>query len=78
MAADNCRAGCLLVTIAKDREWEHPKTGKRIGFSELMTVLNEEAETISREFGGTVKIMARGLDLRPRLPTEKKSRRERK
>src|SRR5207249_6567002 len=32
MAADECRAGCLLVTIAKEREWGHPKTGMKIGF----------------------------------------------
>jgi hypothetical protein len=70
MAADECRAGCLLVTIAKGRKWDHPKTGKRIGFEELMGVLNEEAERLSKELGGTAKLMARGLDLRPRLGTE--------
>ena len=48
MAADECRAGCLLVTIARDREWDHPKTGVRIGFEELMALLNEEAERVSR------------------------------
>ena len=72
MAADECRAGCLLVTIAKDREWDHPKTGKRIDFEELMTVLNEEADQLSKELGGTAKLMAKGLDLRPRLGTEKR------
>lgn len=72
MAADECRAGCLLVTIAKGRKWEHPRTGKKIGFEELMAVLNEEAERLSKELGGTVKLMAKGLDLRPRLRTEKK------
>ena len=73
MAADECRAGCLLVTIAKDRKWDHPKTGKRIGFEELLVVLNEEAERWSKELGGTAKLMAKGLDLRPRLGTEGKS-----
>jgi hypothetical protein len=74
MAADECRAGCLLVTIAKVREWEHPQTRELIGFEELMSLLNDEAERISRELGGTAKLMARGLDLRPRLPSEKSSR----
>lgn len=74
MAADECRAGCLLVTIAKDREWDHPTSGERIGFEELMVVLNEEAERLSKELGGTAKLMAKGLDLRPRLSPEKKSR----
>lgn len=70
MAADECRAGCLLVTIAKDREWEHPKTGKRIVFEELMTVLSEEADRLSKELGGAAKLLAKGIDLRPRLGTE--------
>jgi hypothetical protein len=71
MAADECRAGVLLVTIAKNREWDHPKTGERIGFEELMAVLNEEAERLSKELGGTAKLIAKGLDLRPRLGMEK-------
>jgi hypothetical protein len=72
MAADECRAGCLLVTIAKDREWDHPKTGGRISFEELMIVLNQEADWLSKELGGTAKLMAKGLDLRPRLGTERR------
>lgn len=71
MAADECRAGCLLVTIAKDRKWEHPKTANKIGFEELMAVLNEEAVRLSNELGGAAKLMAKGLDLRPRLRNEK-------
>lgn len=67
MAADDCRAGCLLVTIAKDREWEHPITGKNIDFPALICVLNYEADTISRELGGTAMLVVKGLNLRPRL-----------
>jgi hypothetical protein len=74
MAADECRAGCLLVTIAKQRSWDHPKTGKKLDFTELMAVLNDEAELVSKELGGTAKLMAKGLDLRPRLSTEKGAR----
>lgn len=51
-----------------------PDKRKKFGFKELMAVLNEEAERLSKELGGTVKLMARGLDLRPRLSTEKKNR----
>jgi hypothetical protein len=71
MAADECRAGCLLVTIAMDRKWDHPKTGKKIGFDSLIAVLHEEAERLSQELGGAAKLMVKGLDLRPRLTTEK-------
>jgi hypothetical protein len=70
MAADECRAGCLLVTIARDRRWDHPKAGNKIRFEELMILLNEEAERLSRELGGSAKLMAKGLDLRPRLEAE--------
>ncbi|MFK4385163.1 recombinase family protein [Bradyrhizobium sp. USDA 223] len=78
MAADDCRAGCLLVTIAKERKWDHPKTGKQLDFAELMTVLSDEAERISTELGGTAKLMAKGLDLRPRLSSERSSRAKRR
>ncbi|HKO70771.1 MAG TPA: hypothetical protein VJV58_07555 [Bradyrhizobium sp.] len=74
MAPEECRAGCLLVTVATDRQWDHPKTGKRIGFEELIEMLNEEAERLSDELGGAAKLMARGLDLRPRLATEQAAR----
>jgi hypothetical protein len=77
MAADECRAGCLLVTIAKDRHWDHPKTGEKVGFAELVALLNGEAERLSKELGGTAKLMAKGLDLRPRLLTEKQVRSKR-
>ncbi|MGA8170180.1 MAG: hypothetical protein WB816_05010 [Methylocystis sp.] len=72
MAAEECRAGCLLVTIARDRKWEHPETGKKIDFHELIIGLNEKAEWLSKELGGSAKLMAKGLDLRPRLRTERR------
>ncbi len=74
MAADECRAGCLLVTIAKERNWDHPETGKQINFGQLMRVLNEECERLSLELGGEVKLMAKGLNLCPRLKTERQTR----
>lgn len=67
MAPAVCRAGCLVVTVARDREWEHPVMGKRIGFTELIRLLNDEAEAISRELRGAAKLMVKGLDLRARL-----------
>lgn len=74
MAADECSAGCLLITIAKSREWDHPQTGERISFETLIAVLNGEAERLSRELGGAAKLMVKGLDLRPRLTTEESAR----
>jgi len=74
MAADECRAGCLLVTIAKERNWDHPETGKQINFDQLMIVLNEECERLSLELGGEVKLTAKGLNLCPHLKTERQTR----
>lgn len=71
MAADECHAGCLLVTIAIDREWQHPKNGRKINFEALIALLREEADRLSKELGGAAKLMAKGLNLRPRLATEK-------
>ena len=71
MAADECRAGCLVVSIASDKQWKHPETGALLDFDGLIALLNKEAERLSRELGGAAKLMAKGLDLRPRLATEK-------
>ncbi len=67
MAAEDCRAGCMLITVATDRHWQHPETNERMGFDELITLLCEEAEKIVQEFGGSIRLMVKGLDLRPRL-----------
>jgi hypothetical protein len=79
MAAKNCRAGCLLITIKSPRNWQHPETGALMNFTGLLAMLNEEAAKIEKEMGGGLRLMACGLDLQPRLPTERaKSRRYRR
>jgi hypothetical protein len=75
MAPDECRAGCLLVTIARNREWEHPITRQKIGFEELVAVLGEECTRLSQDLGGAARLMAKGVDLRPRLAKEKQQAR---
>jgi hypothetical protein len=74
MAADNCRSGCLLVTVATERTWQHPDTGGTLDIVGLIEMLNDEARNISLEMCGDLRLMAKGLDLRPRLATEKESR----
>lgn len=74
MAPHDCRAGCLLITLGKHRSWEHPDTGAALDLPALIDFLNEEAAAIIDEMGGTVRIMAKSLDLRPRLPTEQKAK----
>jgi hypothetical protein len=73
MAADERRAGCLVVTIRSDKTWSHPDTRKRLDFPDLIAMLNEESNRLSQELGGTTRLAAKGLDLRPRLRTERKT-----
>lgn len=75
MAPENRRAGFLLVTVANERNWDHPETGEKLNTDGLRTMLEEEAEKIMRdmhEMGGVLKLGVKVLDLRPRLPTENK------
>lgn len=71
MAADDCRAGCLVVTIRSDKTWTHPENRTRLELNGLIAMLNEEASRLTAELGGSIRLMAKGLDLRPRLQTER-------
>lgn len=71
MTAEDCRSGCLLITIASDKTWPHSDTNKTLDFAGLIAMLNEEANRLSLKLGGSVRLMAKGLDLRPRLLTER-------
>jgi hypothetical protein len=71
MAADDCRAGCLAVTIRSDKSWTHPDDRTRLDLNGLIAMLNEEANRLTAELGGSIRLVAKGLDLRPRLRTER-------
>jgi hypothetical protein len=71
MAAENSRAGCLMITLSKERRWHDPVQMKQIKFPKLISILQKEAERIVEELGGTHHLHVCGLDLRPRLPKEK-------
>lgn len=70
MAPEVCRSGCLLVTVSKTRKWDHPDSGERLDLVGLEAMLQAEASQIMNEMGGALLLVARVLDLRPRLPTE--------
>ena len=72
LAPETRRSGCLMITLSKDRHWDHPDTGSSIGFTELVDLLREEAASIVQKLGGTLHLHVCALDLRPRLPTEAK------
>jgi hypothetical protein len=71
MAARNARTGCLLVTVANpDKRWKHPDTGGSMDRHQLQEMLAEAAQLAQQRLGGDARVMARVLDLTPRLPKE--------
>ena len=73
MANENCRSGCLLITVAEGRQWRHPKNQNLIDAQELEALLREEARRIESEMGHSLRLTVKVLDLRPRLKTEKET-----
>ena len=71
MAAETSRSGCLLITIANNRGWDHPDSGKRIELTDLRLLLDREAKRVEESMGNSVSLIVKILDLRPRLPKEK-------
>ena len=76
MAAENSRSGCLLVTLAEDKNWEHPDNRTRISLRELLSLLSDEAKRVEEMMGGVVALKVHLLDLRPRLPVEKTAKKD--
>ena len=66
MQPEHRRAGCLLISIAKDRFWKDPDTGSHIEFEEVIARLNAEAKALEASLGYGASLTVRGLDLRPK------------
>ena len=66
MAAENRRAGALLVTLAKEANWTHPDEERKIRADELLALLREEAERVEAASCGAIRVCVHFLDLRPR------------
>jgi hypothetical protein len=62
---DNCKAGCLLITMARTRRWKLPESGRMIDFDQLLSILNERADSIAQNLGHAITLKVSGLDLRP-------------
>jgi hypothetical protein len=74
MAHRDARTGCLLVSVADPgKYWLHPETGERIDRFGLQTLLQAKADEAQRRLGGEARVLARVLDLVPRLSTEKQA-----
>ena len=74
MAAENRKSGALLVTLAKKQEWQHPDGNGKIDAKGLFSLLSKEARRVEEALGGNVRIAVHFLDLRPRLPLERKKK----
>ncbi|MHA6203278.1 hypothetical protein ACXU4B_02500 [Dyella soli] len=66
LAPEHRRVGCLLISIAKDRTWKHPRTGKKMSLEKLLEHLNALAATLVGSLGNDAYLTAKALDLRPR------------
>lgn len=71
MAHKMARTGCLLVTVSNpNKRWQHPETKARIDRFQLQELLEEAAQAAQQRLGGDARVLARVLDLTPRLTTE--------
>jgi hypothetical protein len=71
LAPDNRRAGCLVITLSQQKGWRHPDTGNHLDFGRLIDMLQAAATDLQRSFPDEIHVDVFGLDLRPRLPTER-------
>lgn len=76
MAPENRRVGFLLITVARERNWEHPETGVRLDINGLRNMLESEAKKLVNEMGWSIKLAVNVLNLCARLPKENQSRKD--
>ena len=63
MKHENCRAGCLLITMNEKRKWRDPQTGIQMPFAEIITSLRERTQVLMSELGDSLRIDVVGIDL---------------
>lgn len=78
LAPQNSRSGCLLITIAGDRTWNDPDSGAPLDFTALICMLRKAARQLETELAGEVRLCVKGVDLRPRLGSERYARSRKK
>jgi hypothetical protein len=61
---DNCRAGCLLITLANPkRTWTHPQTKAKMQLTDLITYLQECAKQAEITSKFTIRVNVFGIAL---------------
>jgi hypothetical protein len=63
MQHDNCRAGCLLVTMNNSRAWRCPDTRTMLDFSALLRRLQTLAANLEAQLNHQVRLAVVGIDL---------------
>lgn len=63
MQHDDCRAGCLLVTMSKSRSWRCPDTGTILNFSALLERLRTLAANLQVQLNHQIRLAVVGIDL---------------
>lgn len=74
LAPSGRRAGVLLITRATREIWKHPETGNDLDFDGLISMLKEAADRFQADCVDDIYIDVFGLDLSPRLGTERKGK----
>ena len=59
----NCRAGCLILTLAKPRRWRHPRANTLLDFRQAIDYLNGIAAAMERDLSHSCRLTVVGIDL---------------
>lgn len=63
MQHDDCRAGCLLVTMNKARHWKCPETATMLDFETVISRLRAKAIEIEKRMNYEIRLSVIGMDL---------------
>ena len=66
MQHDNCRAGCLLVTMNKARHWQCSESGTNLDFEAVLTRLRAKAADLEIRMNHEIRLAVVGIDLTKR------------
>jgi hypothetical protein len=63
MKHQNCRAGCLLITMNKKRKWRDHETGVQMPFADVISFLRERSQVLMSDLNDALRIDVVGIDL---------------
>jgi len=63
MRHDHCRAGCLLITMNKVRQWHCPESGAKLDFEAVLSRLKRLAADLEVQTNHEVRLAVVGIDL---------------